>query len=254
MIKAVIFDLDGTLVETETLKGQSYAKALKELSNGKIAESEVMSIFGEVVGRSREEVAEYLLRHFNIFDAARQRLDEFSVSEPWEVLVDVRLKKYLNMVKDPALMEKHLCPDMMALLKDVKSNGFRTGLATMSQLEEAHTVLCELKMEQYFDFIATRENVVKGKPDPEIYLLEARELEISPDEGLVMEDSLVGIEAGLRAGMSVIAVPSDYTRRAVRESKVLDERWIVDDSRNLNGIVQNLMREKNFEQGAKLWK
>jgi beta-phosphoglucomutase len=77
MYKAVIFYLDGTLVQTEKLKALSYARAAAELKGGDLVEEDVIEGFKEVVGQSRKEVSTYLLAKFGLGDAARSRMEEF---------------------------------------------------------------------------------------------------------------------------------------------------------------------------------
>ena len=91
MIRAMIFDLDGTLVQTERLKAVSYAKAAAELCPRRISEEDVVEAFTEVVGRSRREVAIALLERFELQQAAQARMAEFGVNTPWQAFVQVRL-------------------------------------------------------------------------------------------------------------------------------------------------------------------
>ncbi len=104
MIKAIIFDLDGTLVQTEILKAKSYARAAIKLSQGKIIENEVIEAFKEVVGLSRKEVAQYLLSRFNLEDEAQAKMGDLSVMTPWQAFVQVRLQIYESMLKNPLLL------------------------------------------------------------------------------------------------------------------------------------------------------
>ncbi len=82
MIKAMIFDLDGTLVQTEKLKALSYARAAVALCSSKITENEVIEAFKDVVGLSRREVALALVKRFDLEDTARMRMAEFQVDTP----------------------------------------------------------------------------------------------------------------------------------------------------------------------------
>lgn len=82
MISAVLFDLDGTLVETEELKAVSHARSVAELKPD-VSEGEVISAYADdLVGHSRQEVAETLVQRFGLGEAARERMDEFGVDEP----------------------------------------------------------------------------------------------------------------------------------------------------------------------------
>ncbi len=83
MIKAMIFDLDVTLVQTEKLKALSYAKAAVALCPYDLKEEEVIETFKEVVGRSRREVSATLVDRFQLAEKARARSAEFGVTEPW---------------------------------------------------------------------------------------------------------------------------------------------------------------------------
>ena len=93
-----------------------------------------------------------------------------------------------------------------------------------------------------FDFIATRDDVNAGKPDPEIYLLVAQEFDLKPGNCLVIEDSPSGVKAALAAGMQCIAVTTDFTRKSIHASNLLDKQWIVDDPANLKTIAKQYIR------------
>ena len=242
MIRAIIFDLDGTLVQTETLKAQSYAQAAVSLSRDDLSEREVIEAFKEVVGLSRQEVAQFILDRFDLQEAARLRTDSYYVQTPWQAFVQVRMKIYASMLEDSLLIVKNRCPYALDLLVWARENGFKTGLATMSHCEQAARVLHILDTYNDFDFIATRDDINNGKPDPEIYRLVCHELGVNPSEGLVVEDSATGIQAALSAGMPCVAVTSDYTRQRVRAGGLLDPRWIVDDPYQLKKTVQNIIK------------
>jgi beta-phosphoglucomutase len=240
MMKAIIFDLDGTLVQTESLKAESYARAATALSPHSFEEEEVIEAFKEVVGLSRSEVAKALLERFGLEKAATGKMKEFNVPTPWQAFVQVRMGIYEAMISDPKILRRHLCPHNAKLLRWANQKGFLTGLATMSHCAQTSRVLEILRLGKQFDFIATRDDVALGKPDPEIYTLVARELGVSADECLVIEDSAAGIRAALAAGMSCVAVTTEFTRRAVYESGLLDDPWIVDTPSDLQAVVERL--------------
>jgi beta-phosphoglucomutase len=199
VIAAVIFDLDGTLVETEELKALSYARATAELRPG-LGEGEVVEAFKDLVGRSRQEVASALVERFGLEEVARARMEEFGVDTPWQAYVRVRLRAYEALLADPELVLSQRYPHNIALLYDLRRDGRRTALSTMSYREQARRVLGILGLEDAFDVVATREDVERPKPDPEIDLLVARELGVPPGECLVIEDSPSEVEAGLSGG------------------------------------------------------
>lgn len=243
MIQAVIFDLDGTLVQTERLKALSYVRAAMELVPDSLTEARVIEAFKDVVGRSREEVALALMERFNLEAAARARMAEFGVGEPWQVFVQIRLRIYDTMLADPWLVLAHQCPYNTALLQLARRSGYTTGLGTMSHRREAYRVLELINLQNEFDLIATREDVERAKPDPEIYLLLSRELGLPPSHCLVIEDSLSGVKAALAARMRCIAVTTDLTREAIHTARVLNKPWIVDDPAQLETVFRHMIGE-----------
>jgi beta-phosphoglucomutase len=246
MILVVIFDLDGTLVETEELKALSYARAAVEL-RPELSEAEVVEAFKEVVGLSRQEVATALLRRFELEKAARERMPEFGVSAPWQAYVQVRQRIYEAMLDDPDLLRKQQWPHNIALLHEFRRQGCRIALATMSYCKQMRRVLDVLGLANAFDFVASRDDVEHGKPDPEIYLLVARELAVPPADCLVVEDSPAGVKAALAAGMNVVAVSTPFTRQRLHESGLLPPQHIVDNPSMLPGVVAHVIAHHRHE-------
>lgn len=241
MIGAVIFDLDGTLVQTEILKAKSYAQAALLLCPG-LDEERVIAEFKAVVGLPRQQVASLLLERLGLEAAARTRLEEFGVQQPWQAFVQVRLQIYEAMLDDPDTLLQYRCPHNTAFLEKVRHDGYKTGLATMSYCQQAQRVLSILELEKQFDFIASRDDVERGKPDPEIYLLVAGQLGVQPENCLVVEDSVSGVQAALNAGMNYLVVTTDFTRAAIQQMDALDRRWIVDDPQRLGAVGSQLLK------------
>ena len=125
MIRAFVFDLDGTLVETEELKALSYARAAVELRPD-LSEGEVVAAFGDLVGLSRREVAVGLMRRFGLEDAASARMAPLGVDAPWQAYVEVRLGIYEVMLDDPKLIEDHRYPHTISLLRNARREGYPT--------------------------------------------------------------------------------------------------------------------------------
>ncbi len=250
MILAVIFDLDGTLVDTEQLKAVSYARAALELCPECASEAEVLEGFQEVVGRSRREVAMALIERFGLEEAARARMAEFGVMAPWQALLQLRLRIYDRIISDPETIRRHQWAHNIALLQTSRRMCRKTALATQSSCEHVQRILTALGLAEAFDFIATADDVERGKPDPEIYLLVSRELEVPPSECLVIEDSPAGVQAALAAGMNVVAVSTPLTRQRLHESGLLFPNAIVDDPATLPEVVARVITEHNQREHA----
>jgi beta-phosphoglucomutase len=247
MIRAMIFDLDGTLVQTERLKALSYAQAVKKLCPQQVSEGEVIEAFKEVVGLSRHQVAQALVDKFNLEENAKARMDEFGVSTPWQAFIQVRLEYYESMLADPQVLLDNRWPHNLALLEEARRAQCKTGLATMSYCTQTQRVLEILELTSAFDFIATRDDVEHSKPDPEIYTLVGTELGIPASQCLVIEDSPAGVQAALAAGMWCIAVTTPFTSTAMHTKGLLEERWIVDDPSELLSVVGKMIEDRASE-------
>ncbi len=252
MIRLLVFDMDGTLVQTERLKAESYARAAYEL-DGRIAEADVVEAYKELVGLSRKEIATTLLEQFRLESAARQRLDEFDTDEPWQAFVGVRLRYYRAMLDDGALIRDHCRIDVAALLRHAHAYACQVALATTSARDSAERVLHALGLADAFDVIATADDVDKTKPDPEVYHLVTDTLGVAPAESLAMEDSPAGIEAALAAGLACIAIPTDFTRERVHamlDDGVIEAGWVVEEPAALPEVVRAVLEERKRGEAA----
>jgi beta-phosphoglucomutase len=245
VIRAVIFDLDGTLLGTERLKAKSYARAAIQLKPGYFTEAEATAAFSDFVGGSREEVSQGMLQRFELEDSARSRMKEFSASEPWQVYSRLRLRIYEEIVSDENVLRGAAWKHNVDLLNQVNDASCKVGLGTMSYCPQVERTLRALELERAFDFIASREDVENPKPDPEIYLLVARSLGVPPGECMVVEDSVAGVKAGLEAGALVLAVATPLTRKKLHESGLLEEHHIVDRPAELQDTMAHLLAHHN---------
>ncbi|MDZ4700710.1 MAG: HAD family phosphatase [Rhodothermales bacterium] len=240
---AVIFDLDGTLVQTERLKAYSYARAAVAISEATVNEEEIIEAFKDVVGRSRQEVGEMLMRRFGLESGAHKLAVETGATSPLDAYLTVRLRIYEEMLADPLMIRNNIWPHTMALLRHVIKKGCAIGLATMSHRQQVDRVLDVLDIADCFDAIATHEDVRVTKPDPEIYLLVAEQLDRRPEECLVIEDSVAGVEAGLAAGMAVVAVSTPFTKDRLNKAGLLPAERLIHDPKLLAGVVDILLQE-----------
>jgi HAD superfamily hydrolase (TIGR01509 family) len=244
MIEAFIFDLDGTLVQTEPLRALSHARTALALSTDSFSETDVFEACREWVGLSHEETVLGLMQRFGLEEAARARMAEFGASAPWQVFAVLDRRFYAEVISDPHTVRQAQMPHALAVLRDVRRRGFQTGLATMSARSEVERVLAALGLAAAFDYTATCDDVERGKPAPEIFQIVARGLSVAPVACLVIEDSSAGVRAALAAGMECIAVPSGFARDPVDLALLLDPRWVVHDPSALAAVVEERLAKR----------
>jgi len=243
MIRAIIFDLDGTLVQSEKLKAQSYAIAAQRLRGLPEPAPRAVEAYRSIVGATRDVASRHIMETLDLEADLAPLMDQYGATEPVEVLSSMRKSIYDDMVADPNLLRDNQWPHTVSLLRVATENFCRTGLATMSHREEAMHVLRSLDLERSLDLVLTREDVRQGKPAPEIYLLAAERLDVAPEDCIVLEDSPTGVRAGVAAGMNVIAVATPFTVAGLHSSEIVNHTWIVHDSESLPDAVQRRIDE-----------
>jgi len=248
MISAIMFDLDGTLVQSEKLKALSYAIAVQRLRGLAQPDDRTIEAYREIVGAARDVASRHITESLGLESDLGPMMAQHGASEPWEVLTAMRTEIYDDMVADPQVIRDNQWPHTIGLLRVARETFCRTALATMSYRKEALHVLRSLDIEESLDEVLTREDVQNPKPDPEIYLLAAQKLDVQPQDCLVLEDSPNGVRAGVAAGMNVIAVATPFTAAALHSSQVLEHAWMVHEPEALLEVVRERIAEHN--QGA----
>ena len=243
MIQAIIFDLDGTLVQSEKLKARSYAIAVQRLRGLSEPDPGAIEAYRDIVGASRDVASRYILESLGLEAELRPLLEEYHASETWEVLTAMRKTIYDGMVADPQVIRDNRWPYTLGLLRAARDTYCRTGLATMSYRKEALHVLLALGIENSLDVVLAREDVKQPKPEPEIYLLAAQRLNVPPRDCLVLEDSPNGVRAGVSARMNVVAVATPFTLNGLHSSQVLEHSWVVHDPLDLVDVVRRRIAE-----------
>jgi HAD superfamily hydrolase (TIGR01549 family) len=245
MIKALLFDLDGVLVQTEKLKALAYAKAIQRIRGLPSPDVNASKAYREVVGAPRAVTSTHVMKKLGLEEELRPLMPKYGVATPQEALTAVHYEIYYEMVGDPQVIRDNQWPYTVDMLKVAKNNGCKTGLATLSKREDVMHVIDSLDIEPLLDVVITAEDVTQGKPDPQIYLLAAQQLGIPPKECLVLEDSVNGIKSGLAAGMSVVAIATPFTKASIFASKIIENAWIVQEPGQVAKIVQQRIQEYN---------
>lgn len=190
MIKAVIFDLDGTLIDTEKYYRVYWPKALAKLGYTLTDEQALML---RSLGRpfAPAQFKEWFGEDFDYWKARNCRKD----------LMEEVLDK-------DGIQQK---PGAEELLRFLKEQGITAAIATASDLERTEKYLKKVGLIDYFDKLISATMVEEGKPSPDIYLYACEQLGLAPEECFAVEDSPNGVLSAYRAGCKVIMVP-DQTR------------------------------------------
>lgn len=185
MIKAIITDFDGTLVDTFEANLVAYQEAFDKV--------------GRVL--TAERYRECFGLRFDKFMSLMEIFDEKEALNIHELKM-IAYPKYLNLCRT-----NHTLLD---LISSFHKMGGRTAIASTARAENLMNVIRHLGIECYFDLIYSASDVKNGKPNPEIYLKAMEALSVSPDETLIFEDSMVGFEAAKSAGAKLIRVNQDW--------------------------------------------
>ena len=204
--KAVIFDLDGTLVDSMWMW-----KAIDIEYLAKFGISLPQTLQKDIEGMSFSETAVYFKNTFHISDS----LDK--IKQDWNQMA---YEKYTKEVSFKAGAKE--------FLEHCKKKGIKLGIATSNSKELVDATMDALGAREYFDCIMTACEVKKGKPAPDIYLEVAKRLHVNTYECLVFEDVEMGILAGKNAGMEVCAVEDDFSLDQTEKKKALADYYVKD--------------------------
>jgi sugar-phosphatase len=184
--KAVIFDMDGVLIDSEPLWKIAMEAVFSELGS-----TLQKSDFQKTVGLRIDEVI-----HF------------WNLHESWGIENEEAIQeKIISKMEELIAANAQPLTGVIETLTFLKSKGLKIGLATSSSSRLIRIVLKELIIADFFDFTHSAETEDYGKPHPAVYLTVAQKLGVAPTKCLVIEDSLNGVISGLAAKMKVVCIP-----------------------------------------------
>lgn len=205
-IECCLFDLDGTLIDSMWVWRQIDVDYLRKYG------FDVPENMGkDFEGASMREVAVYFQNRFNITD------DIDTIIAEWN---DMAIFQYSNRVP--------LKPHVKEFLEYLKSKNIKIGLYTSNSLVLAEAALKGNNILEYFNAITAGCSNIKGKPEPDGYLITAEKLDVDPCKCIVFEDLVNGVEAGKRAGMKTCAIKDSYSMYQDKEKKELADYYIED--------------------------
>lgn len=183
-ISAVIFDLNGTILEDEDEYGRAYNKVLKSLG------IETKDEPPQVRGIGVKENWPILIKRFNI-----------KTNKSVEILAHETQEAYLSEINSVTVRD-----EFDEFIENLKDGGIQVALATSNTWEVVEKILNKVGLQGIFDAITTIDEVVFGKPDPGLFTITADKLGVEREECLVIEDASSGITAAKLAGMKVVAI------------------------------------------------
>ena len=187
MIRGLLFDLDGVLVNTNPLHYQAWKELAEELGIPFTPKDHEAFL-----GVSRAQCLELLL----------QKGDQSFSPQEKARLCGRKNDRYRELIG--GLTPAALLPGVPEFLKAARAEGYRIGLGSVSK--NAGFILEKLKITAFFDAVIDGTGILNGKPDPEVFLKGARALNLLPEQCVVFEDSAAGIEAAHRGGMKAVGI------------------------------------------------
>lgn len=190
-IKAVLFDMDGLMIDTESLSTEAFINSAKAQGYNMTKEETL-----KVLGFTKANIYQFWIDYFQGTNVDGKKL----VDDHYE---------YIENVLYTVGPEK--MPYVEELLKYLKENNYKIAVASSSDTADIKNNLEKTKLEKYIDEIASGAEVENGKPAPDVFLLAAKRLGVDPKDCLILEDSKAGIKAGKASGAMVFMVPDMYT-------------------------------------------
>lgn len=202
MIKAVLFDMDGVLINSEPY----YMNQMKVFFDQYDILCEKEELYA-MIGKSIEDV-DALLK--SIWNRSSSNLDFNKCFETFDEQYHIA---YQDLLFD----------DVLPLLKELKKRNLKIGIASSSPIIDIQEMIKNCKLEDYIDFWISGEQVKNSKPDPEIYETLMRKLKVKKEECLVIEDSFTGIKAAKEADIFTIARKAEFDYIDQSEADVVVE-------------------------------
>ena len=186
---AVLFDLDGTLIDSEPLAVVGLGQFLASYGHTVPAD-----FFQHLLGRRSHDSALVMLEHFALPHTVE------------ELIAERR-----TLMHDLIEREVEAMPGADSILRELRGRGVRTAVATSSSRPYLRMILAKFGWAELIDASVTGEEVAHGKPAPDIFLRAAELLDVPPARCLVVEDAPHGVAAGMASGATTLAIPNSIT-------------------------------------------
>ena len=231
ILRALIFDVDGTIAETEEAHRAAFNAAFKHFHLDWRWDRPLYKSLLKVTGGKER------MRHF----AEQHRPGEANEIVP--LIADIHAVKteiFGGIVASGSVKPR---PGVVELMKDAQANGIKLAIATTMGRPSLDALLPKILAEdcyEWFATIATGDRVAKKKPAPDLYDLALKELSIAPEQAIAIEDSAVGLQAALTAGIATVITPSSYTADDVFEGATAVIPELTSDLSAVDGLSRFL--------------
>ncbi len=191
-LQGILIDFDGLILDTETPIFQAWQEMYR-----KYGEELALADWADILGKSVEEM-EPLKEFFRDIDSDNDQ----------QAILEKISRRELELVE-----KQRPLPGVMELIQKATEQSLKLGIVSSSEQKWVRTHLQRLKLGNYFDNVSCANEVSEAKPDPALYRLGLKKMNIAPEKVVVLEDSPNGILAAKRAGLYCIAVPNHITRQ-----------------------------------------
>lgn len=206
--KIIIFDLDGTLIDSIDIWNQVDVELVKKISGKNIEFSEIESLRDNIMMNCKPNEDKYLKYFEGLKIKYNSNLTPKEISKLNDEIALKLLETVIDYKKGAAELIKKLKPNFKLIISTT-SPKYMVDI----YINKNKNIINKANIKKYFEGIYTKESVKSLKPDPEIYLKILKDYKVSPEECLVFEDSIEGIRASKTAGINVVAVYDKYSNK-----------------------------------------
>jgi beta-phosphoglucomutase family hydrolase len=216
-LEAVLWDLDGVIADT----GDYHYGAWRDVFGKKgvaFSRKDFMRHFGQ--------------RHDTII---RFALGNNLSKDEFDAVTEEKQQNYRRRVAENI----RALPGAIELIKSLNENGIKTAIASSAPLDNIEIIIKGLKIDNYFQAIAHGTEVSEGKPNPQIFLLAAKKLGVSPGNCVVIEDAIAGVAAAKTAGMKCVAVTNSHHQESLKKADLIVDTLAKVSIKELAGLFDN---------------
>lgn len=212
-MKAIIFDMDGVIINSEPLHLKIEKELVEELG-GNLTDEELESFVGTT--------------DYNMWSTFKEM---FNLEPPVEELIEIKKDRFMKRIDEVKLVD-----NFMDFMLSLYNEGYLLAIASSNNRRIVDAVVNKFQLSKYMKFVISGEEVKKGKPDPEIFLAAAKKMNLNPNDCIVIEDATNGVKAAKAAGMKCIGLKNiDSGNQDLSEADLI--------IKNFNELNLNIIKE-----------